>query len=43
MAHTDITHTHLGQVVDEGEMSLLQLGPGQRGQGVGVVQLFAVV
>lgn len=43
-AHTHTgRHTHLGEVVDEGEVSLLQLGSGQRRQRVGVVQLFAVV
>ncbi len=38
-----MSHTHLCEVIDESEMSLLQLGHRQRGQRVGVVQLFAVV
>lgn len=37
------THTHLGEVIDESQVSLLQLRPGQSGQRVGIVQLFAVV
>lgn len=36
-------HTHLGQVVYEGQVGLLQLCSGQRWQGVGIVQLSAVV
>lgn len=37
------THTHLRKVVDESQVSPLQLCAGQRRQGVGIVQLFAVV
>lgn len=37
------TYTHLRKVVDEGQVSPLQLCAGQRRQGVGIVQLFAVV
>lgn len=37
------SHTHLGEIIDQGEMSLLQLCPGQSRQRVGIVQLFAVV
>lgn len=41
-SHTH-AHTHLGEIIDQGEMSLLQLCPGQSRQRVGIVQLFAVV
>lgn len=34
---------YLYEVLDESEVSLLQLGPGQSGQRVGVVKLFSVV
>lgn len=37
-----LLHTHLGEVIDERQVGLLQLGPRQRGQRVGVVQLLAV-
>lgn len=43
LCFTDIIYTHLGEVIDESKMSLLQLCPGQSRQRVGIVQLFAVV
>lgn len=42
-AMKNITNTDLGEVIDKGEMCFLQLCPGQCGQRVWIVQLFAVV